>query len=443
MTAHKHFKQFVRARMAKTGETYSTARRQILRQAAVRADIDPARWHLPGNIPATTALRVLLNAAGVRDRRTGQPFTESMLFGIAGGIGLGLATFTYEKEDFSSFYVTGRHLWFDDLVYLKAAFGRLGLDPKVSESAGSKLAEKHLREACADGSPCIAWVDMAQLPHRGMPPSLSGGGYHVVTVYSVEESRGSALIGDLTDEPVEIGFEALAAARARIKKFKNRVLRVPRSEKSLDPAPLVGAGLKACHAALTQKGGTGPLSMSGLERLRKWEAQLGSSKDKDRWDQIFPRGCRLWQGLSFVHDFIENYHTGGGLSRPLFAEFLAEAAEVPGWEKLRPLSERYAALGAKWSEMALSAIPQDVPAFRDLRELCVQRAELRSEGKRENVPAIGAVWTRLGDLQEKARGDFPLSESRCTELRLSLLRQVTALREAEITALAAIGDVLT
>ena len=30
MTSHKHLKQLVRARMAKTGERYATARRQIV-----------------------------------------------------------------------------------------------------------------------------------------------------------------------------------------------------------------------------------------------------------------------------------------------------------------------------------------------------------------------------------------------------------------------------
>src|SRR5438128_85164 len=76
MTVHKHLNRLVRARMAKTGERYAAARRHVLRDAP-QPPADPAsRWHFPGCVPATTALRVLLAHAGVRAPHTGQPFTE-------------------------------------------------------------------------------------------------------------------------------------------------------------------------------------------------------------------------------------------------------------------------------------------------------------------------------------------------------------------------------
>src|SRR5688500_206355 len=103
MTAHKHFKQLVRSRMTKTGESYSTARRQILRdEPAPKSQAPVAKLHMPGSIPATMALRVILTAAGVNNPSTKKPFTEAMLFGIAGGVGAGVAQFRYEREDFSS-----------------------------------------------------------------------------------------------------------------------------------------------------------------------------------------------------------------------------------------------------------------------------------------------------------------------------------------------------
>jgi hypothetical protein len=90
MTSHEYLKQLVRARMTKTGESYATARRHVLRQAA-QPSADPVnQWHFPGNVPATTALRVLLAHAGVRSPHGGAPFSEAMLFGIAGGIGIGV-----------------------------------------------------------------------------------------------------------------------------------------------------------------------------------------------------------------------------------------------------------------------------------------------------------------------------------------------------------------
>jgi hypothetical protein len=40
---------------------------------------------------------------------------------------LGVFAFHYEKENFSTFFVAGRHLWQDDVAYTKAACERVGL----------------------------------------------------------------------------------------------------------------------------------------------------------------------------------------------------------------------------------------------------------------------------------------------------------------------------
>src|SRR4029453_11908281 len=126
MTRQKHLKQLVRARMAKTGERYATARRHIIRETATDNGKSSAGPHLTGNVPATTALRVLLTAAGVRAPHTNEPFTEPMLFGIAGGVGVGMFSFLYEKANFASFYVAGRNDWANDVRYLQRAAPPLG-----------------------------------------------------------------------------------------------------------------------------------------------------------------------------------------------------------------------------------------------------------------------------------------------------------------------------
>ena len=114
MTARKHLKLLVRSRMGKTGESYASARRQVVNEDTSQESDSATRWHFPGSIPGVTALRILLAHAGIRDPRTNQPFSEAMTFGIAGGIGIGVFAFYYEKEDFASFFIAGRHLWQDD-----------------------------------------------------------------------------------------------------------------------------------------------------------------------------------------------------------------------------------------------------------------------------------------------------------------------------------------
>jgi hypothetical protein len=438
MTAQKHFKQLVRARMKKTGESYATARRQILREA--KRPIDPAaRSHFPGNVPATTALRVLLTHAGVRAPHTHEPFSEAMLFGIAGGIGVGVFSFVYEKENFASFFLAGRHLLHDDLEYLRQTCRRFGITPTVRESGGAKAAAKHLTECLADG-PCVAWVDLAYLPHRAAPVALSGGGYHVVTVYRVDEAAGSALIGDLADEPVSIPLPDLSQARQRIGKQKNRLLSIPPSTKSPDLAGLVREGLRSCHRGLSGEGGKGGVWMANfsLEALQRWAERLDDTKDKESWQRVFTPGPRLWNGLTSIYNYIEHYGSGGGLCRPIFADFLTEAAQTLDRPVLFDLAERYAKLGREWSALADAALPDEVPAFREAKELIDRRSELMFGGA--PADSVRDVWRQLGELAAGARKQFPLSDAGCTALRARLRDSIAALYDAERDAHAALGE---
>ena len=361
-----------------------------------------------------------------------------MLFGICGGIGMGMASFYYEKGNFSTFFVGGRHLWNDDLEYMQATLGRFAIKPVVREGKAASLSD-----VLAVERPCIAWVDMQGLPHRGMPAFMSGGGYHVVTAYRVDGERKCALIGDLTDVPLEIGLKDFTAARSRIKQFKSRLMAIPEVKDGIDLPALVREGLTACHRSMKRDPAKkGASAMSGLEMLGQWETQLAPSNAKDSWSTMFPRGPRLWQGLTSIYDFIENYHTGGGLCRDLFAEFLEESSSLPGWGHLRPLSKRYAALGALWTDLAISAIPQHVPAFREVHDLCVQRAELRSGGDPEDVEKIRKVWDRLAELRKDAERDFPLSAVEGANLQELLRGKVAALRDAELGAHASLGEAI-
>jgi hypothetical protein len=434
MTAHKHLKQLVRARMQKTGESFTTARRHIIRSAEPQHDGSVMRWHFPGSVPATTALRVLLAQAGVRDPQTGKPFSEAMLFGIAGGIGVGVFSFFYEREDVATFFIAGRHQWHDDLAYLRSALERFGIEPLVQEAGGAKAAEQQLRDALERHGPSVAWVDLAELPHRAMPSAWSGGGYHVITVYQIED--GAAQIGDLTDEPISIALDDLARARARIKKQRHRLLSTLPTSSSLNLGDLVSAGLERCHDGLLHPTLPGARNNARLEALRTWAERMHGSKDQERWERVFRPGPNLWRGLCSIYDFVEHYGTGGGLCRPLFADFLADAAAALRRPALAALGEQYAELGRRWSELADAALPDDVPALREAKELYARKAELTHDGG--PAEQVRAIWRRLGELEEQAKERFPLSDAGCADLRAQLKARIKALYEGEVAAHAAL-----
>src|SRR5262245_3125337 len=440
MTKQKQLKRLVRARMEKTGERYATARRQVIRTAPTRPADPTTQWHFPGNVPATTALRVLLAHAGVRDPHTGEPFSEPMLFGIAGGIGIGVFSFFYEKANHASFFIAGRHELQDDLGYLKHACARFGLKPTIRESSGTKTAEKHLREALAEG-PCVAWVDMVHLPHRAMPQTHSGGGYHVVTVYKADDT--TATIGDLTDEPIELPLSDLAEARARIKKQKNRLLSVAGRAKTPDLSTLVRAGLAACVQKLRSPSMKAARGNFQLDALKTWADRLNGSKDKECWERVFTPGPNLWRGLTGMHNWIEYYGTGGGLCRPLFADFLTEAAAALNDPRFAALARQYADLGRQWTELADAALPDGVPMFREAKTLIARKAELLASEGPAAAAGIRGVWDRGGELDRQAAECFPLSDNQCADLRANLKARVLAIHQGEVAALGSVADAVS
>jgi hypothetical protein len=445
MTRHAHLKERIRARMRKTGERYAAARRHVLAQRGDPPAGPPAdpftRAHLPGNVPATTALRVLLHHAGIVAPHSGEPFGEALLFGIAGGIGIGIFSFYYQREDFATFFVGGRHHWYDDRRYLVEALERLGVTPVVQEAGGAKTAAAQLQAALAEHGPCVVWVDSSALPHRAAPGALSGAGYHVVTVYQVDGVRGRAVIGDLADDPITIPLDILAGARGQIKKDRHRLLSLGQVGTQSPLGEMVNAGLRACREGLLHPGLPGAGAANArLEALEVWAERMEGSRAKERWERVYRRGPNLFRGLCAINDFIEHYGTGGGLCRPLFAEFLGESAAALGRPGLGQLADRYAALGQAWSDLADAALPDDVPLLSEARELLASKAALRHGGG--PVEELHAVWTRLAELERESGERFPLSEEDCRSLRGRLRDQIAALHAGEEAAHDALGRLL-
>lgn len=446
MTSSKHLKARVRARMLKTGERYAAARRQVLAGSTAGTEVGSAAAlprptayrHLPGNVPAATALRILLTASGASDPATGLPWSEAMVFGGAGGIGIGVFSFLYEREDFASLFLGGRHLWHDDLAYLRAAAERFGAATVVREAGGKRGADAALAELLTAGKPLIAWVERGLLPHSREPDAQLGGGYHVVTVYEADSE--SVLVGDLADTPLTVPTDAFVAARARIAKQKNRLLALvgPPTPPSL--SDLVTNGLAACRAGLAGAGAVSSarvnFTLAALERLA---SRMTAPSGKDAWVTVFPRGRRLWNGLTMLHDFVEHNGTGGGLCRPLFADFLREASERLGDATLADLAERYEVLGREWSALADAALPGATGAFAEARALLAERSETQASAGPAAVGERLKVHERLQALASAAAADFQMTEAGYADLRVELAARLRALHATEVAADEEIG----
>jgi hypothetical protein len=345
-----------------------------------------------------------------------------MVFGISGGIGAGVFAFHYAKENFSSFFIAGRHLWQDHKAWALAATARFGLSAIVKESAGVKPGEQQLRELLAGGRPVMIWLD------------FRGRQYHLATVHSIDDTTGMALVGDLADELIPVSLAGLAAARGHTKKDKNRVLAIEPATRVPPLKQLVQQGVAACVASLT----TCKMKNFRLDAFKGWADKLDGSKAADSWEKMFPPGRLLYQGLRSITEYIEYYGTGGGLCRPLFAEFLAEASAGLGDRKLQSLSERYAELGRQWSALAEAALPDSIPAFRNAKAALGNRAEAMATDSDAAGLGLSRCEQAVARIEAEMKGEFPLDAAASAVLRRELKVRVAALHEGEVAALEAL-----
>ena len=113
MTTRKGFKQLVRARAAKTGESYATARRVLLGDAGASASrpTDDARIGPRGIHPDTAAMATVLAAKGVVSPATGRRISEAILLVVGGGLGAGYILWEFESRKRAVLTLGFRNQW--------------------------------------------------------------------------------------------------------------------------------------------------------------------------------------------------------------------------------------------------------------------------------------------------------------------------------------------
>jgi hypothetical protein len=429
MTNQKHLKSRVRARMARTGESYASARAHVVSSGGVPgvAEARPLTATGHGVHAETTAIRSLAADSGIA-------IPEELALVVGGGIGAGAFVFHY--PDFSSLYLAGQHAFDENARFVKSGLERLGLTVAVAETSGAAAAHRNL-ETALGGGPAIAWCDFVTLATRGISPEMAGGGYHVVVVRAIDTPAGAATIEDLRAAET-VDLVRLAEARARIAKDRNRVVSVAGPASGPDLAAATAFGLRAMVDELRN-----PRSSTfGIGSFERLADRLTSDRGRDARSVVFPRGRRLWVALRSMYEFVETYGTGGGLMRPMFSRGL-EAAVAAGAEPgLSAVAQRYASIGRDWSAFAHAALPGSERLFAEARQALDDRVERFRAGA--SIDEMRWLNDRLDQLADEADDAFPLSEEDSVDLLADLAARLREIASAERAALdeleAAIGN---
>jgi hypothetical protein len=427
MPTDKDFKRLVRARMGKTGESYTSAR------ARLRPGDQGHPGGLRGRHPDTAALTRLLAALGVTDP-AGRPLGEPMVLGIAGGIGF--AYFVFEYDDVTTLYLGGR---INPFVHKRdaaeAALTRLGVPVEVRRTSGPAAAERHLRAALDRGRPVIATVDVARLRHRAVPAELAG-----MTPQDVLVSLDGAepLLWDLAPEPVPVTWAELAEARAGVRSAKHRLVVAEAPAGPVDLAGAAAAGIADTRAGMLDP----PMRNFGLPGLAKWADLLTAARDAKGWPRLLAAPGRQFLFLTWLYDWVETAGTGGGFFRGMYAEFLEQAAAPLDRPDLAGLAASYRELAAAWTGLAEAAVAAGGPLTRAAELLTARRRLLEDRGAGA-AAELAAIQAELAALAREAAHPQPLDAAALAALLGDLRERVLRLAAGEEDAVAALAAALT
>ena len=370
MTKNSEFKQRVRERMQRTGERYTAARAQLLGKGQAAAEAGDYPGLLPGyetlgGAQSDTALlgRVLAHA-GLRHPATGEPYSEAMLHGLCGG-GVGFLYAVFEYKGHAPMLTVVMRSRSVPETYLADVFDRVGAERSVSRTTSARVAAKALDDALEAGQPAVCTVDLALLPHTKLPGQEAGMCPHYVGVIGRDGDR--VWLDDRSVVPIAIGRAELDQARAAYRKAKHELFTVAAGASEPDWERSLEAALRDTVQTMREGDPTVPpyfRSNCGLAGMEKWRRLLVDSKDKKGWPRVFAGGADALAGLRRAYDGIQHEYTAARGGRPLYAEFLDEAANLTGEAALAEVAGLFREAGEGWQALAdcIAGAPDDAVA---------------------------------------------------------------------------------
>lgn len=334
VTEQRELKRLVRERMTRTGETYSTARRHVA-----------AQRNTTGHHRLSLLVARLLEHAGHVAPHTGQPFTEALVCGLAGGIGFMYAVFEYKGLPPMVTIVAQHH----PDPWAPAALRRAGIAFTEAHSGSPKPALAALRRDLDAGRAVLCTVSRGDLPWYPDDP-FAADPYPVLVTAATE---GDVVVDDGIPHtvPVEVLVRAWSAHR---KGRHHRIAVEPGRTGRLDLRDALSTTVAHLTGPVLGNAFDVNFGLSGMERFAD---QLADDRTKVGWRRRFaddPDG--LGAALVRVHDCLERQLTAPGATRPLYAAFLEEAATIERDDRLRLAATVYRTAGKRWSRLAGAAL---------------------------------------------------------------------------------------
>ena len=389
----------------------------------------------------TAALRNVLEFKGFTSPHTNQPLSEELLLGIGGGIQPGYSFLPAALKSTGGIFIAGRtrsHITGPE--YSERMLSRLGASANGHASAGSQGAFRKVLTTLEMGDPSIVYCNKAAMPYLRMPAARGEQVFmHTAVIYGYDEIRDVVLVGDQSEKPLTVSVDEIIEARARSISYKNRsfTVSVPGkfTEASLEKAIREGIG---DYLDSTTTPRTRNYSLHGIE---EWAKVIGSASHPNSWQSTYRKGL-LYRPLVDVFESIEILGGDGGLFRPMYADFLDEAADILKEPEICEVADLYRALGTEWTALADACLPDEIPEFKATKALHRERqrtylelGDLADDVMKATADRLAALDTHFAD------GEFPLNPDETEEFLLGLSNRIAGLVLAEWRAIKALGSI--
>jgi hypothetical protein len=413
MTQQKKLKQLVRARMARTGESYTTARRHVLSHLDSAGDlpagtvagyptIGPRQHHDSGLVAQ------LLHGSGVTAPHTGAAYSEAMIAGLGGGIGFMYAVFEYQNMPPLLTIVAQHH----PQPWAPTVLARLGIQYREEHSGKPGPAIARLRTDLTGGRPVLVTVDRSRLPWHGLEPGFGMDPYSVL----VAGCHGEAFyLDDEGIRPHEISADAFVDAWSAHRKGRHQAITITGPGQATDlPAAIRDAiGTTIAHLTGPVLGNSFDVNF-GFAGMAKLAAQLRDTRTKNGWAKRFGDPVAFFHGVRRLYECLELEYTAPGATRPVYAEFLAEAAPLVDG-RLVDAATLISEAGRRWSTLA-SLAEETASGLGAYTELAEERLALMFSRGPSAADEIRAINVRLDALAAEHAEADPLGDAGRREL---------------------------
>jgi hypothetical protein len=316
MTERKGLKKVVRERMGRTGESYTTAHRQVAHPRRP-AGLVPGypRFGRESHHDSSLVRHVLAQA--------GLPLSEAMVCGLGGGIGFLYATFAYAGLPHPLLTIVAQH---HPAPWAPEVLNRLGVAHTEQHSSSTAAALTKLRRCLESDRPALCTVDRTQLPWHPGRSVMEAADPYLVVVAGLDGD--TFYVDDRDPEPHAIDAAAFGTAWAGHKKGRHAMLAL---DGPVGPVDLSGAVTSAVATTVAHL--TGPVLGNafdvnlGLRGLSKLATELGGT-GRTSWAHRFGSEVGFAHAMARLDECLQREYTAPDATRPLYADFLDEAAAL-------------------------------------------------------------------------------------------------------------------